>query len=82
MKQPQLKGFRFTRFILLTLLRIVFREYKRGEAFSFMIIPPCYPQGSLKGHSLFRNHIPLPLVKGKGIKGIGLLDNKLYSFSP
>jgi len=27
--------------------------------------------GSLKGRSPFKNHPPLPLVKGKGIKGMG-----------
>ena len=31
-------------------------------------------EGSLRGASpLYRNYLPLPLVKGKGIKGIGLL---------
>jgi len=32
--------------------------------------------GSLKGRSLFKTHTPLPLDKGKGIKGIGLPDNE------
>jgi len=31
-------------------------------------------KGSLRGAKLlYRNYLPLPLVKGKGIKGIGLL---------
>jgi len=38
--------------------------------------------GSLKGLCPFRNYIPLPLSKGKGIKGIGLLNNKPILFSP
>jgi hypothetical protein len=33
---------------------------------------PKYVIGSLRGtKSLFRKNLPLPLVKGKGIKGIG-----------
>jgi len=35
-------------------------------------------KGSLRGAKpLFRKNLPLPLIKGKGIKGIGFLDKKL-----
>jgi len=41
-------------------------ESKRGLASKYII-------GSFRGtSSLFRKNLPLPLVKGKGIKGIGL----------
>jgi hypothetical protein len=44
---------------------------KRGEAFKIYYR---YTIGSFRGtKSLFRKNPPLPLVKGKGIKGMGLL---------
>ncbi len=46
-----------------------YRELKRGEASKYII-------GSLRGtKSLSKTNLPLPLVKGKGIKGIGLINN-------
>jgi hypothetical protein len=45
--------------------------------------PPCpyfevVGKGSLRGAKpLYRNYLPLPFNKGKGIKGIGLLKEEL-----
>jgi len=52
-------------------------ELKRGEASLIKLLPPfeLVRKGSLRGAKpLYRNYIPLPLNKGKGIKGIGLIN--------
>jgi len=47
-------------------------ELKRGEASNIFVI------GSLRGAKpLFRKNLPLPLDKGKGIKGIGFPNKNL-----
>jgi len=42
------------------------------------LVPPLYSSrsGVLEGVSPLKNYHPLPLIKGKGIKGIGLLKIK------
>jgi len=42
--------------------------------------PPCgYLVKGLKGTQVpLRNYLPLPLIKGKGIKGIGLINDLIY----
>jgi len=48
---------------------LTFGVFKRGAS-------PKYTIGSLRGtKSLFRKNLPLPLAKGKGIKGMGLINN-------